>query len=224
MLIIAENIGKVYNSGAEEIHALKGVSISIEEGEYVAITGRSGSGKSTLMHILGCLDTPTYGSYQFRGRDVSKLNDIELSKIRNKEIGFVFQFFNLLPRISALHQVELPLIYAGVLKDERKKRALLALEKVELLDRISHSSQELSGGECQRVVIARAIVTSPKLILADEPTGNLDSKTGEEIIRLFEKLNYAGETIIIVTHESSIANRANRVITLKDGAIEKCGV
>jgi len=206
--------------GKCKIHALRDVSFSVENGEYVAVTGHSGSGKSTLLHILGCFDIPTDGTYKFQGENIFDINDEELSRIRLREIGFVFQFFNLLPRINVVHNVELPLIYAGISKKERRERALSAIEREGLISRSAHNPQELSGGERQRVAVARAIVTEPELILADEPTGNLDSKTGEEIIALFGDLHKEGKTVIIVTHESSIAEKAERVIRLKDGRIE----
>ncbi|MEA3431718.1 MAG: ABC transporter ATP-binding protein [candidate division WOR-3 bacterium] len=220
MFILAENISEIYTMGENKIYALRDVSFSVEKGEYVAVTGPSGSGKSTLLHILGCLDIPTDGTYKFQGRNISDINGEELSRIRLREIGFVFQFFNLLPRINVVHNVELPLIYAGVSKKERRERALSAIERVGLISRSAHNPQELSGGERQRVAIARAIVAEPELILADEPTGNLDSKTGEEIIALFGEMHKEGKTVIIVTHESSIAKKAERVIRLLDGRIE----
>ena len=199
--------------GTEEIHALRGVSIGIEKGEYVAIMGPSGSGKSTLMNLIGCLDTPSKGSYLLNGKQVSQMNDNELAHIRNQEIGFVFQTFNLLPRASALHNVELPLIYAGMPSRERQERAKDALTKVELENRMTHKPNELSGGQRQRVAIARALVNNPSILLADEPTGNLDSKTGVEIMNLFERLYAAGNTIILVTHEPDVAAHAKRVIS-----------
>jgi len=217
-----EQITKVYDmGGAEEVHALRGVSLNIQKNEYVAIMGPSGSGKSTLMNIIGCLDTPSSGLYQFNGANVSDMNDNELAKIRNKEIGFVFQTFNLLARSDALHNVELPLIYAGFPSAERKRRAKQTLEHVQLGDRAHHKPNELSGGQRQRVAIARALVTDPSIILADEPTGNLDSKTGEEIMALFEDLHRQGNTIILVTHEADIAAHAHRVNRLRDGKIER---
>jgi putative ABC transport system ATP-binding protein len=215
------NIVKTYDmGGAEEVHALRGVTLSIGKNEYVAIMGPSGSGKSTLMNIIGCLDTPTSGSYMFNGVSVSDMNDNDLAKIRNKEIGFVFQTFNLLPRSDALHNVELPLIYAGLGSSERKRRALETLQGVGLGDRSHHKPNELSGGQRQRVAVARALVTRPSIILADEPTGNLDSKTGEEIMALFEELHRQGNTIILVTHEADIAEHAHRVIRVRDGMVE----
>jgi len=221
MIIELRNIIRTYDMGeAEEVHALRGVSLSILRNEYVAIMGPSGSGKSTLMNILGCLDTPTSGLYQFNGVNVSDMNDNELAKIRNKEIGFVFQTFNLLARSDALHNVELPLIYAGVPKTERRKRAMETLEQVGLRDRAHHKPNELSGGQRQRVAVARALVTRPSIILADEPTGNLDTRTGEEIMSLFEQLHRLGNTMILVTHEADIAEHAQRAIRLRDGLIE----
>lgn len=219
-IINIEHVAKIYQVGSEEVHALKDVSLKINKGEYVAIMGPSGSGKSTLMNILGCLDTPTHGLYEFKGVNVSQMSDNELAKIRNKEIGFVFQTFNLLPRSNALHNVELPLIYAGVPASERKERARLALEHVGLGDRIYHKPNELSGGQRQRVAIARALVTNPSIILADEPTGNLDTKTGEDIMALFNEIYEQGNTIILVTHEEYIAEHAERIIRIRDGLIE----
>jgi putative ABC transport system ATP-binding protein len=206
--------------GSEEIHALRGVSIQIQRGEYVAIMGPSGSGKSTLMNLIGCLDTPSKGSYLLNEKQVSQMNDDELARIRNEEIGFVFQTFNLLPRATALRNVELPLIYAGVSAKDREARARASLEKVELGQRMNHRPNELSGGQRQRVAIARALVNNPSILLADEPTGNLDSKTGLEIMGLFERLHKAGNTIILVTHEPDVAAFAYRVIHLRDGQIE----
>ncbi|HEX3628204.1 MAG TPA: ABC transporter ATP-binding protein [Verrucomicrobiae bacterium] len=218
-LIRLQNISRRYQMGAETVHALRGVSLEIARGEYVAIMGPSGSGKSTLMNLLGCLDTPTEGSYELNGAYVSEMDDNELAEIRNREIGFVFQTFNLLPRATALRNVELPLIYAGVPSDERKKTALGALTQVGLADRVHHKPNELSGGQRQRVAIARALVNNPAILLADEPTGNLDSKTGDEIMRLFEDLSRKGNTIIVVTHEEDIAMRSRRIIRLRDGLI-----
>lgn len=219
-IINIEHIAKIYQVGSEEVHALRDVSLRIDKNEYVAIMGPSGSGKSTLMNILGCLDTPTKGLYDFNSVNVSEMNDNELAQIRNKEIGFVFQTFNLLPRSDALHNVELPLIYAGVPSNERKERARQSLIDVGLEDRIHHKPNELSGGQRQRVAIARALVTKPSIILADEPTGNLDSKTGEDIMFLFNQIHDQGNTIILVTHEEYIAEHAARIIRLKDGFIE----
>jgi putative ABC transport system ATP-binding protein len=207
--------------GEEEIHALRGVSLGIEPGEYVAIMGPSGSGKSTLMNLIGCLDTPTKGSYLLNGKEVAAMNDDELARIRNEEIGFVFQTFNLLPRATALHNVELPLIYAGMPSKDRQERAKQALEKVELMSRANHRPNELSGGQRQRVAIARALVNNPSILLADEPTGNLDSKTGNEIMGVFDRLHHGGNTIVLVTHEADIAAYAHRVISIRDGQVEK---
>ena len=218
-LIDIEGVKKIYDLGAEKIHALDGVSLKIERGEYIAIMGPSGSGKSTIMNILGCLDTPTSGSYYFEGEEVSKMDDNQLAGIRNQKIGFVFQTFNLLPRISSLQNVELPLIYGGVSLESRRKRASLVLERVGLGDRVNHKPNELSGGQRQRVAVARALANEPSIILADEPTGNLDSKTGEEIMVLFNQIHEAGNTIILVTHEEYIAENANRIIRLHDGLI-----
>ena len=219
-LIETVDLWKTYVMGSEEIHALRGVSIAIERGEYVAIMGPSGSGKSTLMNLIGCLDTPSQGSYLLNGKQVSQMNDNELARIRNEEIGFVFQTFNLLPRATALHNVELPLVYAGVASKDRQERAKVALAKVELAERMSHRPNELSGGQRQRVAIARALVNNPSILLADEPTGNLDSKTGLEIMGLFEKLHQAGNTIVLVTHEPDVAAFAYRTIYIRDGQVE----
>ncbi len=218
-VINIQNITKTYVMGSEEVHALVNVSVSIERGEYVAIMGPSGSGKSTLMNILGCLDTPTSGLYEFNGVSISEMNDNELAKIRNKEIGFVFQTFNLIPRSNALHNVELPLIYGGVSASERHRLAEQALQHVSLGDRMHHKPNELSGGQRQRVAIARALVTNPTIILADEPTGNLDSRTSIEIMDLFTKLNEQGVTLVIVTHEPDIAAWCRRVIQMRDGKV-----
>src|SRR5690348_13724870 len=220
-LIETRDLWKTYVMGSEEIHALRGVSIDIERGEYVAIMGPSGSGKSTLMNLIGCLDTPTKGSYLLNGKEVAAMNDDELARIRNEEIGFVFQTFNLLPRATALHNVELPLVYAGVSSKDRADRARQALEKVELTARAAHRPNELSGGQRQRVAIARALVNNPSILLADEPTGNLDSKTGVEIMAVFKRLHDAGNTIVLVTHEADIAAYARRVIHIRDGQVEK---
>ena len=219
-IIHIEHIAKIYQVGMEEVHALRDVSLNIDKNEYVAIMGPSGSGKSTLMNMLGCLDTPTKGLYNFKEKNVSEMSDNDLAQIRNEEIGFVFQTFNLLPRSDALHNVELPLIYAGVHKEERRERAKKALESVGLADRITHKPNELSGGQRQRVSIARALVTEPSIILADEPTGNLDTKTGEDIMGLFNDIYGQGNTIILVTHEEYIAEHAARIIRIRDGLIE----
>jgi putative ABC transport system ATP-binding protein len=217
--IRTEGLTKTYEMGTEQVHALQGIDVEIRKGEYVAIMGPSGSGKSTLMNLIGCLDTPTAGRYWLAGRLVSDLDDDELAYIRNKEIGFVFQTFNLLPRATALHNVELPLIYNGTPAEERAEKAKQALQRVDLGARMSHKPNELSGGQRQRVAIARALVNNPSIVLADEPTGNLDSKTGEEIMSLFENLYRQGNTIILVTHEMDIAQHAHRVIFIRDGRI-----
>ncbi len=219
-LISTEELSRVYKMGHETIYALKSVSITIEKGEYVAFMGPSGSGKSTLMNLIGCLDTPTSGTYILNGKDVSRMDDDELAEVRNKEIGFVFQTFNLLPRSTALENVALPLIYAGYSKSDRLVRATKALEEVSLLERASHKPNELSGGQRQRVAIARALVNDPSIILADEPTGNLDTKTSYDIMNLFDALHKQGNTIIMVTHEEDIARFAHRIIRLRDGLIE----
>ncbi len=218
-LIQTDDLWKTYEMGSTEVHALQGVSFKIDRNEYVAIMGPSGSGKSTLMNLIGCLDTPTKGQYWLNGRLVSEMDDDELAHIRNKEIGFVFQTFNLLARATALHNVELPLIYSGVNSKERTERAKKSLQMVELSDRMDHKPNELSGGQRQRVAIARALVNNPSIILADEPTGNLDSQTGVEIMKLFDKLHSEGNTIILVTHERDIAEYAHRVISIRDGKI-----
>jgi putative ABC transport system ATP-binding protein len=217
--IRTEGLTKTYEMGAELVHALQGIDVEIRKGEYVAIMGPSGSGKSTLMNLIGCLDSPSSGRYWLAGRLVSDLDDDELAYIRNREIGFVFQTFNLLPRATALHNVELPLIYNGTPAEERAEKAKLALQRVDLTSRMSHKPNELSGGQRQRVAIARALVNDPSIVLADEPTGNLDSKTGEEIMGLFENLHRQGNTIILVTHEMDIAQHAHRVIFIRDGKI-----
>jgi putative ABC transport system ATP-binding protein len=220
-LIAMRDIWKTYQMGAEELHALRGVSFDVNKGEYLAIIGPSGSGKSTLMNLIGCLDSPSKGQYWINGHQVAEMSDDELARIRNKEIGFVFQTFNLLARATALHNVELPLIYAGMRSSERHEKAQAALASVELGDRVTHRPNELSGGQRQRVAIARALVNHPSILLADEPTGALDSKTSMEIMALFEKLHEEGNTIIVVTHEHDIAERAHRVISIRDGEIEK---
>ncbi len=218
-IICTENLWKTYVMGAEQVHALRGVNLRIDRGEYVAIMGPSGSGKSTLMNLIGCLDTPTQGRYWLNSNLVSELDDDELARIRNREIGFVFQTFNLLARATALHNVELPLIYSGTASDERIARAKAALEAVDLGERMNHKPNELSGGQRQRVAIARALVNNPSIILADEPTGNLDSQTGNEIMKLMEELHRKGNTIVLVTHEADIAEHAYRVVHIKDGIV-----
>jgi putative ABC transport system ATP-binding protein len=220
LVIEIAGVTKLYRMGEEIVHALRGVDLKVHRNEYLAIMGPSGSGKSTLMNMLGCLDTPTSGRYFFSGKNVSTMTDDELADIRNREIGFVFQTFNLLPRSNSLHNVELPLIYAGLAPHTRRERAELALRNVGLGDRMGHKPNELSGGQRQRVAIARALVNSPSIILADEPTGNLDSRTGEEIMQLFEELYAQGNTIIVVTHEEDIARHARRIVRLRDGLIE----
>lgn len=219
-IISIRGLKKEYVMGTQMVHALRGVDFDISKNEYAAIMGPSGSGKSTLMNIIGCLDTPSSGTYHLNGQDVSHLTDNELAVVRNREIGFVFQTFNLLPRSDCLANVELPLIYAGMRSSDRRKRALDVLDRVGLTDRVDHKPNELSGGQRQRVAIARALVNNPSILLADEPTGNLDSKTGEEIMRLFEELQKAGHTIIVVTHEQDVAMHCRRIITLRDGMIE----
>ena len=218
-VILTRGIKREYDMGGEIVRALRGLDLAIGRNEYVAIMGPSGSGKSTLMNVIGCLDTPTAGEYWLNGTLVSSMTDDQLARIRNKEIGFVFQTFNLLPRATALHNVELPLVYAGVPADERKRRAKEALARVQLADRMDHKPNELSGGQRQRVAIARALVNSPSILLADEPTGNLDSQTSEEIMKVFEELANSGQTVIMVTHEADIAAHARRVVVLRDGII-----
>ncbi|MBP5170963.1 MAG: ABC transporter ATP-binding protein [Bacteroidales bacterium] len=219
MLIEINQLRKNYEIGDLLVPALNGIDLQIDQNEYVAIMGPSGSGKSTLMNILGCLDTPSSGTYKFRGRNVSDLNDDELSRMRNREIGFIFQNFNLLPKMTSLQNVELPLMYAGVPRAERRERAIEALEKVSLADRMDHKPSELSGGQRQRVAIARALVTKPGILLADEPTGALDSKTGVEIMSLFDELHKEGNTLIVITHEREVAEYSRRIIFIKDGVI-----
>ena len=219
MLIDIRDITKVYEMGEEKVHALSGVTVGVERGEYVAIMGPSGSGKSTLMNLIGCLDTPSSGSYVLNGKEVARMTDDELAAIRNQEIGFVFQTFNLLPRTSALQQVELPLVYGGASRKDRRERAIKALKAVGLSDRMNHTPNEMSGGQRQRVAVARALINDPSILLADEPTGNLDSQTGAEIMALFAELNARGNTIVLVTHEEDIAAHARRIVRLKDGKI-----
>jgi putative ABC transport system ATP-binding protein len=221
VLISTEDLWKVYQLGEQEVNALRGVTFTISQNEFLAIMGPSGSGKSTLMNLIGCLDTPTKGNFYLKGKLVSAMNENELAYIRNQEIGFVFQVFNLLPRATAFHNVELPLIYKGTRKKERREKTLSALDMVEMEDRMNHRPPELSGGERQRVAIARALVNEPSILLADEPTGNLDSKTGQEILKLFKKIHSEGNTIIIVTHDRDIARQAQRIIYLRDGMIER---
>ena len=223
MLIDIRDITKVYEMGEEKVHALSGVTLAVERGEYLAIMGPSGSGKSTLMNLIGCLDTPTSGSYVLNGREVGTMSDDELAAIRNQEIGFVFQTFNLLPRTNALHQVELPLVYSGLARKERRERAVRALEAVGLSDRMNHHPSELSGGQRQRVAVARALINDPSILLADEPTGNLDSQTGAEIMALVDELNARGNTIVLVTHEEDIAAHARRIVRLLDGKVRDDG-
>ena len=219
-LIEVSDLWKTYEMGPNKIHALQGVELQIERGEYVAIMGPSGSGKSTLLNLLGCLDTPTRGRYVLKQRDVSSMDEDELAVVRNQEIGFVFQTFNLLARATALHNVELPLVYAGVAGDERRERSLKALAEVDLADRVEHRPNELSGGQRQRVGMARALVNEPSILLADEPTGNLDTATGEEILALLDSLHRRGHTIVVVTHERHVAEHAQSIVTLRDGKIE----
>jgi putative ABC transport system ATP-binding protein len=223
MLIDIRDITKVYEMGQEQVHALSGVTLAVDRGEYVAIMGPSGSGKSTLMNLIGCLDTPTAGSYVLNGREVARMTDDELAAIRNQEIGFVFQTFNLLPRTNALQQVELPLVYSGLSRKDRRERAIKALEAVGLADRMNHLPSEMSGGQRQRVAIARALINNPSILLADEPTGNLDSQTGGEIMALFDALNRRGNTIVLVTHEEDIAAHARRIVRLLDGKVRDDG-
>jgi putative ABC transport system ATP-binding protein len=223
VLIDIRDITKVYKMGEENVHALSGVTLGVERGEYVGIMGPSGSGKSTLMNLIGCLDTPTSGSYVLNGREVARMTDDELAAIRNQEIGFVFQTFNLLPRTTALQQVELPLVYSGLSRRERRERAVRSLEAVGLADRMGHHPNEMSGGQRQRVAIARALVNDPSILLADEPTGNLDSQTGAEIMTLFDQLNSRGNTIVLVTHEEDIAAHTSRIVRLLDGKIREDG-
>jgi putative ABC transport system ATP-binding protein len=219
-IISADDLWRTYVMGSEQIHALRGVSFTVPKGQYVAIMGPSGSGKSTLMNLIGCLDTPSRGTYVLRGRTVSQMDDDELAAVRNREIGFVFQTFNLLPRATALQNVELPMVYAGISREERAQRARTALDRVDLSERMGHRPSELSGGQRQRVAIARALVNNPAILLADEPTGNLDTKTGDEIMGLFDALHVQGHTIILVTHERDIAARAHRTIHIRDGRVE----
>ncbi len=220
LVIDVAGVKRTYIMGEIAVHALRGVDVKIQRNEYVAIVGPSGSGKSTLMNILGCLDTPSGGSYRLVGEEISTLNDNQLAHIRNREIGFIFQTFNLLPRASALHNVELPLIYSGVRSKERRQRAMATLEQVRLADRAHHKPNELSGGQRQRVAIARALVTKPALLLADEPTGNLDSETGTEILAMFDELHRQGQTLVVVTHDEHVAAHAHRIVGIKDGLIE----
>jgi len=223
MLIDIRDITKVYEMGQERVFALSGVSLGVERGEYVGIMGPSGSGKSTLMNLVGCLDTPTSGSYILNNKEVARMTDDELAAIRNQEIGFVFQTFNLLPRTSALQQVELPLVYGGLSRKDRRERSIRALKAVGLEDRMNHTPNEMSGGQRQRVAIARALINDPSILLADEPTGNLDSQTGAEIMALFDELNSRGNTIVLVTHEEDIAAHARRIVRLRDGKVREDG-
>lgn len=220
MLIEVRNLTKIYRMGKVEVHALRGMDLVIEKGEFVAIMGPSGSGKSTLMDILGCLSNPTSGSYKLEGEETAKLSEVKLASIRNRKIGFIFQAYNLLPRTNALRNVELPMIYARISRRERRSRALAALEAVGLADRIHHKPSEMSGGQQQRVAIARALVNNPSIFFADEPTGNLDTKSGEEVMKVFRQLSETGNTIIMVTHENDIAAYSKRIIRLRDGLIE----
>ncbi|MDX6234982.1 MAG: putative transport system ATP-binding protein [Nocardioidaceae bacterium] len=219
-IIELADVHKVYATGAAEVQALRGVSLAIHPGEYVAVMGPSGSGKSTLMHIIGCLDVPTTGTYRLAGTDVSGMSEMELAQVRNQRIGFVFQQFNLLPSMTALRNVELPLCYAGVGRADRQARALAALDRVGLADRVEHRPGELSGGQQQRVAVARSLVTDPALLLADEPTGNLDSRSTEDLMSLFEELHAAGRTIVLITHENAVADAAGRVVRIRDGQLE----
>lgn len=220
IIIRTQNLTRSYQMGEEEVHALSGISLEIEKGDYVAIMGPSGSGKSTLMNLLGCLDSPTSGEYWLNGQAVGSLSDDELAHVRNKEVGFVFQTFHLLPRYTALENVQLPLVYSSVSPEERHQRALQALKEVDLTDRMTHRPNELSGGQRQRVAVARALINRPSILLADEPTGNLDSNTGKDILALFDKLHKNGNTIILVTHDAEVAAHARRIIRLRDGRIE----
>jgi putative ABC transport system ATP-binding protein len=223
-VIELDDVRKVYHTGEIAVEALRGVSLSIDHGEYVAVMGPSGSGKSTLMHILGCLDVPSSGGYRLAGEDVSEMDEIDLAEVRNRRIGFVFQQFNLLPSLTALRNVEVPLAYAGVPREIRRQRARAALERVGLDDRVQHRPGELSGGQQQRVAVARALVTDPALVLADEPTGNLDSVATEDVLRLFAELHEQGRTVVLITHEREVANRAARVIQIRDGAVAANGI
>jgi putative ABC transport system ATP-binding protein len=224
LLIKVDALEKTYQLGKQQVHALRGIDLEIEAGDFVSIMGPSGSGKSTLMHILGCLDKPTKGTYRLNGRAVEDMDDLDLSHTRNREIGFVFQSFNLLPQIDLLHNVELPLVYAGSARRERRQRSLAQIERVALMDRIAHLPNELSGGQRQRVAIGRALVNNPSIVLADEPTGNLDTQTGHEIMGLFREINRAGTTIILVTHESEIAQYSNRILHIRDGKLKETEV